>query len=69
MRAFGGLKLGTPLLTASTPVNAVQPEEKARSTSATRSNPDTWWSGVMPNPADSAVGVSPVNARQHPRRA
>ena len=40
LRAFGGLKLGTPLLTASTPVSAVQPEENARSTSATSSSPD-----------------------------
>ena len=34
LRAFGFLKFGTPLLTASTPVSAVQPEAKARSSSA-----------------------------------
>ena len=31
LRAFGGWKLGTPLLTASTPVSAVQPLANARS--------------------------------------
>ena len=31
LRLFGGRKEGTPLLTASTPVSAVQPEANARS--------------------------------------
>ncbi len=31
LRAFGGLKAGTPLAIASTPVSAVHPDEKARS--------------------------------------
>ena len=39
LRLFGFLKLGTPLLTASTPVRAVQPDAKARSTSATSRRP------------------------------
>jgi hypothetical protein len=41
-RDFGGRKAGTPLLIASTPVNAVHPEEnacRARKTSATPVNP------------------------------
>ena len=32
LRDSGGLKAGTPFEIASTPVSAVQPEEKARST-------------------------------------
>ena len=39
LRLLGFLKLGTPLLTASTPVSAVQPEANARSTRATSSRP------------------------------
>ena len=58
--ALGRRKLGTPLLTASTPVSAVQPDENARSASPRTRRPDTWCSGVMAKPADSAVGASPV---------
>ncbi len=36
---FGGLNAGTPLLIASTPVSAVQPEENARSSTQTSRNP------------------------------
>ena len=39
LRLFGGLKFGTPLLTASTPVSAVQPDANARSASNTSSQP------------------------------
>jgi hypothetical protein len=43
-RLLGRLKFGTPLLTASNPVSAVQPEAKARSTStATRRPPALSW--------------------------
>src|ERR1700730_3076953 len=59
---LGGLKLGTPLLTASTPVSAVQPWANARSTSATRSSPLVFWVARIPKCADSAIGVWPVRA-------
>ena len=36
---FGFWKAGTPLEIASTPVSAAQPEEKARASSATMTNP------------------------------
>ncbi len=36
---FGGLNAGTPLAIASTPVSAVQPEEKARSARKTSATP------------------------------
>ena len=38
--SWARLKLGTPLLTASTPVRAVHPDANARSSSATSSSPD-----------------------------
>jgi hypothetical protein len=38
LRDFGSRKLGTPLLTASTPVRAVQPLAKARSARKTTSS-------------------------------
>ena len=47
LSAFGLRKFGTPLLTASTPVRAVHPDENARSASATTSSPLTWWAGVI----------------------
>ncbi len=37
--ALGLRKAGTPLLIASTPVSAVQPEAKARMASSTRASP------------------------------
>jgi hypothetical protein len=40
---LGSRRFGTPLLTASTPVNAVQPWEKARSTIAAANRPVVWW--------------------------
>ncbi len=36
---LGGLKFGTPLLTASTPVSAVQPDAKARIASSRTTSP------------------------------
>ena len=39
LRALGARKAGTPLLMASTPVSAVQPEEKARRASITKAIP------------------------------
>ena len=39
LRLFGCWKLGTPLLTASTPVSAVQPQANARSARNTVSSP------------------------------
>ena len=48
LRAFGGWKLGTPLLTASTPVSAVQPLAKARSARKTVSSPPVRWSATSP---------------------
>lgn len=39
---FGGRKAGTPLAMASTPVSAVQPEAKARSTKKTSARPVTF---------------------------
>ena len=49
LRLLGFLKLGTPLLTASTPVSAVQPEANARSTRPTSSSPATCCSARMPD--------------------
>ena len=48
LRAFGGRKLGTPLLTASTPVSAVQPLANARSARKTVSRPPVRWSATRP---------------------
>jgi len=41
LRLFGGLNAGTPLAIASTPVRAVHPEAKARSTKKTSARPVT----------------------------
>ena len=67
LRLLGSLKLGTPLLTASTPVNAVQPEANARSTSARTTSPPACSSAWIPNDADSATGASPLTVRTRPR--
>ncbi|CAM5266884.1 hypothetical protein STANM309S_01433 [Streptomyces tanashiensis] len=40
LRLFGFANAGTPLLTASTPVSAVQPEAKARRASSTSARPE-----------------------------
>ena len=54
------------MLTASTPVNAVQPEANARSTSPTSSSPPTPCSAWIPIDADSATGARPVAAWKNP---
>ena len=70
--AFCGLglrKAGTPLEIASTPVSAVHPWEKARSTSITRASPARFvspGSAAMPYWADSATGASPTRYRKSP---
>lgn len=68
LRLFGLRKLGTPLLTASTPVSAVHPEANARSATATRASPPSACpaAGSTTNPADSATGVSPATTRASP---
>ena len=63
LRLLGLRKAGTPLLIASTPVRAVQPEAKARMPRKTRARrvkaPGAW----IGRPADSARIVSPVARR------
>ena len=59
LRLLGFLKLGTPLLTASTPVSAVQPDAKALSTSARSSRPLACSWARTPIDADSATGAWP----------
>ena len=53
---LGSLKLGTPLLTASTPVRAVHPDANERSTIARRSSGPSSAGAWMPMLADSATG-------------
>ena len=48
LRDLGCWKLGTPLLTASTPVSAVQPLANARSARNTVSSPPVRWSATRP---------------------
>src|SRR5919201_1953762 len=57
---LGFLKLGTPLLTASTPVNAVHPEANARMARRTTASPVAEVGGSIRYDADSATGESPV---------
>ncbi len=70
LRLFGLRNAGTPLLIASTPVSAAQPEENAR---ASRNISPTWVSGSshpgcgsMTSWALSASGRSPVSSRSSP---
>ena len=63
LRLFGGLKFGTPLETASTPVSAVQPWENARSTIASASSPVALCWAAIWKPADSATGACPDSPR------
>ena len=57
--AFGLRNVGTPLLTASTPVSEVQPEANARSSRMISAAPvGSVWEN--PKPADSATGVWPI---------
>ena len=61
LRASGGRKAGTPSDTASTPVSAAQPEEKARST---RKSDRSW---VTARSAVGGGGVShPATHRTKP---
>ncbi|CAM5655644.1 hypothetical protein SCYAM73S_01770 [Streptomyces cyaneofuscatus] len=64
---FGLRKAGTPLLIASTPVRAAQPEEKARRRRKTSAKPAMpWCSGLISN---SEVGACIVSPRTRPRNA
>ena len=64
LRALGGRNAGTPLLIASTPVSAVQPEANARRTSSRVKIPPTWavrcscWVAVA---ASGSCPVSPLD--------
>ena len=66
LRLLGFLKLGTPLLTASTPVRAVQPEAKARNTNARSRRPLACCCALTPIGADSATGGLPPTTRKAP---
>ena len=65
-RLLGRLKLGTPLLTASTPVSAVQPWAKARRASSSTAAPAVPCVPCTVSEADSAVGGSPRTVRTRP---
>jgi hypothetical protein len=54
LRDLGLRKAGTPLLIASTPVSAVQPEANARSASSTVRYPPTGWLAVRCSAAPDA---------------
>ena len=58
LRAFGFWNEGTPLLIASTPVSAVQPEANARTSSSAIAGPAS--------PVDSGTGRSAVDAGGSP---
>lgn len=59
LRGFGVRNVGTPLLTASTPVSVVQPDANAPSSRMISAAPvgSVW---ANPNPADSATGACPM---------
>ncbi len=60
LRDFGFRKAGTPLLIASTPVSAAQPDENDRATRNANANPTTVpLTERISNPADSARSGSP----------
>ena len=70
---FGFLNAGTPLLIASTPVSAAQPDENARSSRnaparVIRPPSNAGWVSVA-NRALSAIGRVPVSARNVPTAA
>ena len=56
LRLFGFRKVGTPLLTASTPVSEVQPDANARSSRMISAAP-AGLTSTKPKLADSATGV------------
>ncbi len=62
LRALGFRNAGTPLLIASTPVRAVQPEANARSASSTVRYPPTGWVAERCSAAPDANGSPPPNA-------
>ena len=66
LSALGLRKLGTPLLTASTPVSAVQPEANARSASRGPDPGDLVLGVMAERSADSGDRPSPVSARHRP---
>ena len=57
LRLLGGRNDGTPLATASTPVNAAQPEEKARVMIATSTHPKVWSVPWVPITVRSEVSL------------
>ncbi len=64
---LGRRNAGTPLLIASTPVNAVQPDANARSARNTSARPATSvCSGITSYPALSATGADPASVRARP---
>ena len=63
LRDFGGRNDGTPLLIASTPVRAVQPEEKARSSRSRRATPVKLRSACSGRAADAATPGCPAAPR------
>ncbi|CAB4762414.1 unannotated protein [freshwater metagenome] len=60
---LGGRKAGTPFETASMPVSAVVPEEKARATTNTRARPAKLASGTTSQLALSASRSLPIARR------
>jgi hypothetical protein len=67
---FGRLKAGTPLLIASTPVSAAQPEENARSSRKPHASPASPWAncevGTICRSALSTRGRSDRKYRANP---
>ena len=71
-RLLGFLNAGTPLLIASTPVSAAQPEENARSSRKSIANPARLLpacSGTRSYCALVGLGQVPVAARRKPNAA
>ena len=57
LRLLGGRNDGTPLATASTPVSAAQPDEKARVMIATSTHPKAWSAPWAPITVRSEVSL------------
>jgi hypothetical protein len=66
LRLLGLRNAGTPLAMASTPVSAVHPAAKARSTKNTRRGPRGRCAPRALDPALSACGASPENVWNSP---
>lgn len=60
---LGGLKAGTPLLIASIPVNAAQPDENARANSATMAKPTNGSYMAEPTTSSDLVGASRLSPK------